>query len=278
MRETVEAACERGGTSIYSTGSSPGFITEAVPLALVSIQSHLENLAIHEYADLSERDSPGLLFDVMGYGKDPAKFESHGRAAHGVAAFGPSLRLTAEALGAPLDSIEGTGGVAAASRTVDIAAGRIEKGTVAAQRMTIHGMHAGRPLLTFSATWYCTTQLDADWDLRPTGWRVVVDGDAPLDIEMPFPVSLERWARRRPATPPTGPSTPCRSCAMHHRASAPRSTCPTSSPASPATLRTVCRVGDLRGASAPAVVGAGLPSHLRREHSPGPGDRRARRQ
>ena len=29
--ERVEAACRRGGTSIHSTGSSPGFISEAVP-------------------------------------------------------------------------------------------------------------------------------------------------------------------------------------------------------------------------------------------------------
>ena len=34
VRERVEAACARGGTSIHSTGSSPGFISEAVPLVL----------------------------------------------------------------------------------------------------------------------------------------------------------------------------------------------------------------------------------------------------
>ena len=31
LRERVEAACAEGGTSIHSTGSSPGFITEALP-------------------------------------------------------------------------------------------------------------------------------------------------------------------------------------------------------------------------------------------------------
>src|SRR5580700_6981959 len=65
-RDRVEAACARGGTSIHSTGSSPGFITEAVPLVLTSIQRRLEALTIDEFADLSQRDSPRLLFDVMG--------------------------------------------------------------------------------------------------------------------------------------------------------------------------------------------------------------------
>ena len=37
-RRRVEDACDRGGTSIHSTGSSPGFITEALPLVLTSLQ------------------------------------------------------------------------------------------------------------------------------------------------------------------------------------------------------------------------------------------------
>src|SRR5439155_20265017 len=59
-RERVEAACAEGGTSIHSTGSSPGFITEAVPLVLTSIQRRLESLTINEYADMTRRDSPVL--------------------------------------------------------------------------------------------------------------------------------------------------------------------------------------------------------------------------
>jgi 4-hydroxy-tetrahydrodipicolinate reductase len=82
---------------------------------------------------------------------------------------------------------------------LEIAAGPIEAGTVAAQRMTVTGRHRGRPLLSFSANWYCTTELDPAWDLRATGWRVTVDGDAPLDIEITFPIPLDRMAATTPA-------------------------------------------------------------------------------
>ena len=71
IRERVEAACTAGGTSIHSTGSSPGFITEAVPVVLTSLERRLDCLTIDEYADLSRRDSPDLLFEVMGFGKPP---------------------------------------------------------------------------------------------------------------------------------------------------------------------------------------------------------------
>ena len=198
VRARLENACASGGTSIHSTGSSPGFITEALPLVLASIQRRLDHLAIHEFADLSRRDSPDLLFNVMGFGKDAAAFDQR-RWGHGAISFGPSLHLVAEGLGLPLDEVTSGGEVAVAARDVEIAAGPIAAGTVAAQRMTVVGRRAGRPLLSFSANWYCTTELEPAWDLRSTGWRVTVDGDAPLDIDIKFPIPLERMAATTPA-------------------------------------------------------------------------------
>jgi hypothetical protein len=191
LRERIEAACANGGTSIHSTGSSPGFITEAVPLVLSSIQRRLDQLTIDEFADLSRRPSPDLLFTIMGFGRAPAAFDE-GRLSHGRTSFGPSLRLVAETLGLPLDDIEASGEVALAARTVEIAAGTLEAGTVAAQRLTVAGMRGGRPLLRFRAHWYCTTELDPAWDLSATGWRVTVEGDAPLDVDLRFSVPIER--------------------------------------------------------------------------------------
>ena len=60
-------------------------------------------------------------------------------------------------------------------------------------------MRGGRPLLRFRATWYCTTDLDADWELGATGWRVTVDGDAPLAVALPFPFPIEQMAERSPS-------------------------------------------------------------------------------
>jgi 4-hydroxy-tetrahydrodipicolinate reductase len=196
--QRIEQACERGASSIHSTGSSPGFISEAMPLVLSSIQRELDSLLIEEFADLSKRNSPELLFDLMGYGRAPDQFDQ-GRWSHGAQSFGPSLRLVAEAVGLPLDSVVASGEVAVARRTTTIAAGTIEAGTVAAQRMRVDGLRDGVPLLSFSACWYCTDDLDPAWDLHPTGWRLSVRGDAPLDIEMRFAFPLEDMAQRTPA-------------------------------------------------------------------------------
>ena len=34
--------------------------------------------------------------------------------------------------------------------------------------------------------------------MRPTGWRIEVDGDAPLDVNLPFPITLEQMAAVTP--------------------------------------------------------------------------------
>jgi 4-hydroxy-tetrahydrodipicolinate reductase len=196
-RAAIENACTAGGTSIHSTGSSPGFISEALPITLASLQRRLDSLTINEFADLSKRDSPDLLFNIMGFGVPLADFNVN-RFAYGAIAFGPSLRHLADALGAPLDAVESTGELAAARETIRIAAGTLEKGTVAAQKMIVTGVRDGRPLLRFAATWYCTDALDQDWDLRATGWHVVVDGDAPLDVDLRFAVPIERMGDASP--------------------------------------------------------------------------------
>jgi hypothetical protein len=197
FRERTEDACRRGGTSIHSTGSSPGFITEAVPLVLTSLQRRLDSLRINEFADLSTRNSPDLLFHVMGFGH-PAPRSDERRLHHLREAFGPSLQVVADALSLPLDSIEVSGEVAMVRHTTPIAAGVLEANTVAGQRTTVSGMRKGRPLLSFSATWYCSKDLNASWDLRPNGWHVAVDGDTPLDVDIRMPVQPERFASVSP--------------------------------------------------------------------------------
>jgi 2,4-diaminopentanoate dehydrogenase len=197
VRARVEAACAAGGTSIHSTGSSPGFITEAVPLVLTSIQRRLDRLVIEESADMSPRNSPGLLFDVMGFGRPPEKI-SDARLQHGLHSFGPSLHLVADALSIAIDGIEADGAVATATKTVAIAAGTLEAGTVAAQRTTVSALRGGEPVLQFLATWYVTADLDPAWEVHRTGWRITVEGDAPLVVDMPFPFDLEEMAERSP--------------------------------------------------------------------------------
>lgn len=193
LRKRVEEACQKGGSSIHSTGSSPGFITEAVPLVILSLQRRLDCVTIDEFADLSSRNSPQMIFDVMGFGKGSGQIPEH-ILAHVGANFGPSISLIAEAISIPIDKYEATGEIATARKATQIAAGVIEAGTMAAQRITVSAIRNGQPILRMRLNWYCTTDIQPSWKLRDSGWHILLEGDTPLDIDINFPVPPEQYA------------------------------------------------------------------------------------
>jgi 2,4-diaminopentanoate dehydrogenase len=192
VRQRVEDACRAGNTSIYSTGASPGFVTEALALPLISLERRFDCLTIDEFANLSRRDSPDMIFNVMGYGVPPGAFDQR-KLDYVHHDFAGTLRQIADAIGLPFDSTQVTGEMAAVRNTARIAAGTIEAGTVGALRITVTGLRNGKPLLRFRANWYCIDDIDADWELEETGWRVRVEGDTPMDVRIRFPVPLEDY-------------------------------------------------------------------------------------
>jgi hypothetical protein len=197
IKQRLEQACNKGGTSLHSTGSSPGFITEALPIVLLSLQRRLDGLTINEFADVSSRNSPDMLFKVMGFGQPPAVLNEH-ILAHVKIGFENSFRALASAIAMPLDSVEIEGECATVRNPTRIAAGTIEKGTVGALRITVSGMRQGRALMRMRLNWYCSRDIAESWDLRESGWHVVVEGDVPLDVSIRYPIAIENYAQMTP--------------------------------------------------------------------------------
>ena len=122
----------------------------------------------------------------MGFGRPLESFDAR-RSSYLLGEFGPPLGVLMEAAGTPVEEWQCVGEVAAARHATSIVAGDIDAGSVAAQRTTITGSRGGADVVRFTASWYCTTDLDPAWDLLPTGWRVRVRGDAPLDVRARVP-------------------------------------------------------------------------------------------
>jgi 4-hydroxy-tetrahydrodipicolinate reductase len=195
--ERLESACTEGGASLFATGSSPGFISEVVPITMLLMERSLRSYSIEEFANMSQRPSPQLLFDVMGFNRVPGPVDER-RAQHLRGSFGPSLEALAARVGVEIDRVDAHVDVAVATRNVTIAAGEIEQGHIAGQRTTVAAMAGGEPRFSFHATWYVTDALEPEWPLLDTGWRVTVDGDAPMKIDISFPVPLDRLAEVTP--------------------------------------------------------------------------------
>ena len=198
-RARVEAACAKGGTSVYSTGSSPGFSTEAIVIPLLSMQRRLDCLTIDEFADCSSRNSPEMLFGIMGFGQPMGPYDQR-RADHLAYDFGNSMAVVGEAMGLAFDKVEAFGELSPVTEDIEIAAGVVKQGTVGAMRTTITGMHKGQPVLRMRTNWYISDKIEAtDWKLRESGWRIVVEGDTSMNVEITYPeMSFEDYAAFTP--------------------------------------------------------------------------------
>jgi len=193
VRRRTEEACRKGGASIYASGSSPGFSSEALPLVLTSMSRRMDCMTIDEYANIPA--SPDIQVTGMGFGRVPGAEFNPQLLAHIAHGFIQSVNLIAKALNLPLDDLSVAGEMANARKRFLLPGGTpIEKGTVAAQRVTVAGIRADRPIIRYRVNWYCTTEIDRDWELRGNGWRALIEGETPIDVSVSFPVPKERMS------------------------------------------------------------------------------------
>lgn len=204
-RARVLEAAMSGNASVWASGSDPGFITETLMLALLSVQRRVDLIEIEEFGDLSHRPSPHMVLEQMRFGKPLSEFDPERRKNHLFGEYQPPLSVLADIAGFAIDEWTPEGGVAAAKENLTIVAGEIKAGTAAAQRIIINGRSAGVDRIRFTQYGFVAMDVDPDWGLQPTGWRVRIHGDAPFNISMPFPVPLDDLASFVPAYNANGP-------------------------------------------------------------------------
>ena len=204
-RARVLGACERGDASVWASGSDPGFMTETLPAALLSVQRRVDLIEIEEFGDLSHRPSAHMVMEQMRFGKPLSEFDPERRKNHLFGEYQPPLTVLADLAGFTIDEWTAEGGVAAAKEDLTIVAGKIEACTAAAQRVVVHGRSDGVDRIRFTQYGFVAMDVEPDWGLQPTGWRVRIHGDAPFDVSMPFPVPLDELASFVPAFNANGP-------------------------------------------------------------------------
>lgn len=193
LRQRLEAACARGNSSIHSSGSSPGFVTEALPLVLLSLSRRLDLLMIEEFANCIDGCSEAMLVDIMGFGAAPQDFQARTFPERDQV-FGHSLAALGQGLGIAIDHFETVSEIALAREATPLHRSVIPAGSVAGQRMVTTDYRDGNPVMGFRCTWFVTDALDPPWPIRADGWHITVDGDTPLEVSIRFPIAPEQRA------------------------------------------------------------------------------------
>jgi 2,4-diaminopentanoate dehydrogenase len=181
--DRLEAACTRGGSSFHATGVQPGWVAEVLPLTMSGLFARIDSLTVREILDFGAHDSPGTLIETMGFGLAP---DASVPLADPVAAgsiFRASLMLVARGLEATIDDFTYAREVAVAATPFEVKVGRIDAGTVSAQRFSCTAVIRGRPAFTIEHVIRLRDDQAPDWP-RGNGWQVTVEGAPSMALDV----------------------------------------------------------------------------------------------
>ncbi len=147
-----------------------------------------------------------MMVDIMGFGLAPGAPVPLADPELAGSAFRASLLLVADGLGAEIERFDHHREVAVASAPVTATFGRIDTGTVSAQRFSCTAVVGGRRALTIEHITRVGADQAPDW---PTGrgWRVV-EGEPSMILDATIAIHAKTTPGKAASAPPCTPSTP----------------------------------------------------------------------
>jgi len=193
--DAIAEACREGGTSFHGSGIHPGFAGDILPLTLTRIMERVDHIHIYEVVD--QLANPSNYIEIMGFGRDCEDLLANpSRSADAPYFFAESMALVAEALGTRVEKLTTKLEVAAADEDIVYAHGVVKAGTVAGQHYEWTGWANGRAFISYHFFWRMgTTGMTPQWDCGPTGYRVLIEGNPPMELRMPEPETLRGGTR-----------------------------------------------------------------------------------
>lgn len=190
VRETLAAACERGGSSLFISGINPGWVNSTTA-ALTAVCRRVDSVSIAESADVSVYES-AETWQAMGMGSPDAAPEVEAMAKEWMVSFRDAVERMAEALAYELDDTEFFIEFGKAAEKVDLGWFAMEQDTIAAVRAGWNGVSAGRTVVQIKVTWYLTRQLREDWELDDDHYHIVIKGEPEVNTRIRF-IPPEHW-------------------------------------------------------------------------------------
>ena len=153
----LNAACQEGGTTLFSTGIDPGVFSDFMPIVLSGCGRRIDGIRIFEMATYeSGQQSDMVAFEQVGFGL-PTNTVTPLVHPDGLrVTWGNAISMMAEQLGVTLDEIA--------------------------------GMKNGKNLISVAHVTRARHDLAPDWPrpLRGDGYRIIIEGEPRLDCEFEF--------------------------------------------------------------------------------------------
>ncbi|WP_428339610.1 NAD(P)H-dependent amine dehydrogenase family protein [Mycobacterium sp.] len=183
-RDRLIAACEKGGSTIFGSGVSPGF-AELLAIVSAMVCNRVDKVTVNEAADTTFYDSPDTEKPV-GFGQPIDQPDLHAMAAKGTAIFAEAVALVGDALGIELDDIRCESEFAQTTADLEMASWTIPAGCVAGVYISWQGILHGTTVIDLNVRWRKGQTLDPDWNIDGDGWVIQVDGQPTVTTKVGF--------------------------------------------------------------------------------------------
>ncbi len=157
-------AARQGHATLAGIGVNPGFIAERLVVLVTGLMARLDKIEAFEVADASRMPDPRFVFDVMGFGADPARTDiTKGPLARLFTdLYSETFAYVAQATGMTVTRLDPEHQLTLAPRDIQIAAGTIKQGTVAATEWRWNAEFANGCRMIHSLLWTADPGLHGD--------------------------------------------------------------------------------------------------------------------
>ena len=180
----IEAACERGGSTLHGAGIHPGFSGDLLPMIFSRLSNRIDQVIVQEVADLAPHPSYKMNFEGLGFGRDPdeARADRSPLIKTMESIFKESMLLLADGLDIVVERTTTDFDVAVARRDLHVRSGHIPKGTVAGMRHEWTTWSGGKPVLVFRSFWKMDDDLDPIWGFGTIKYSLAIKGEPCLEV------------------------------------------------------------------------------------------------
>ncbi len=193
----IEAACKKGNVNLHASGCNPGGIAERFPLTFTGWCNRIDRITMTECGDCRTYSSEGVIRELMNLGKTPEEAHNNPIKQMLKSFWYEPIDMLAEGLGSEVVEYEAKHDFILANQDIETAVGIIAKDTIALN----HYRHIGRTRegteIIQEQIWYMDdieqTRLQKKMDIpRSSGWRIKIEGDVNLIVDIDFPPELSQ--------------------------------------------------------------------------------------
>jgi hypothetical protein len=186
----IDAACRRGGAAFLGVGIFPGFWGEAVAPLLARLSSGCSRITVRESLSYAGYPSREMLVDVMGYGQPPQSMAPLlSDPARAGSAFIATASVLARALNLKVVAVEPFRETAVTRSSLNVAAGEIAAGTVAAMKLGVRADCGPVTIVVEHVTWL-DDEVVHEWSTGE-GYEIEFDGAPTLRCNLVLGTSGE---------------------------------------------------------------------------------------